>query len=286
MLRRPLWVYRFSAGTDRPWAAQVGRCCRLWWFRLLPGASMPTRRRCAGLAACPASLWRRVGRADAPSGPRRAFSSRTAARRCPFPTLCTVIQTLTARKTQSVLTKAVSRLQLGGARGRTGSCTTGAVASPLGRHIPARAGVAVCSGPVSKIPRSNPVPWTCGRWRSRARPNNVTYKPRATNECDADRFEGRETVATGDLAATELFEAKYVRAAMPSSRRPRRLPPSGAGAACRCGASTTTTADRTTHLPAGSLPQCRASARGSRRCGRHGRRRASREYCASSSPQP
>lgn len=36
-------------------------------------------------------------------------------------------------------------------------------------------------------------------------------KPRAAEECNADRFEGRETVATGDLAATELFEAKYVR---------------------------------------------------------------------------
>jgi len=42
-------------------------------------------------------------------------------------------------------------------------------------------------------------------------PTMLPGKPRATNECDADRFEGRETVATGDLAATELFEAKYVR---------------------------------------------------------------------------
>ena len=42
-------------------------------------------------------------------------------------------------------------------------------------------------------------------------PTILPGKTRAANECDADRFDGRETVATGDPAAAELFEAKYVR---------------------------------------------------------------------------
>jgi hypothetical protein len=42
-------------------------------------------------------------------------------------------------------------------------------------------------------------------------PTMLPGKPRAAGNCDADRFGGRETLATGDLAAHELFEAKYVR---------------------------------------------------------------------------
>lgn len=42
-------------------------------------------------------------------------------------------------------------------------------------------------------------------------PTLLPGKPRTAGDCTANRFEGSETVATGDPAASELYEAKYVR---------------------------------------------------------------------------